>query len=109
MTDPIAPLFLHPLMSSSFDNNVPTRFPNLPPKAPGGDLLLAEERAKATFDVKELSKFMYTEEWLNKMYKVLDVLESEPAFDKSDRYFQSRKERIASSLWKDKRLVELVK
>ncbi|KAI8150134.1 acyl-CoA dehydrogenase/oxidase C-terminal [Fennellomyces sp. T-0311] len=93
----------------AFNNNVPTKFPNLPPKGPDGDLLLAAERAKATFDVKELSKFMYTEEWLKKMDKVLDVLESEPAFDKSGRYHHSRPEKIASSLWKDNRLIQLTK
>jgi acyl-CoA oxidase len=93
----------------SFDNNVPTKFPNLPPKGPSGELFLANERAKGTFDVNELSKFMYSEEWLQKMNKVLEVLESEPAFDKTNRYFMSRKDKIASSLWKDKRLVEVVK
>lgn len=94
---------------TSFNNNIPTKFPALGPAPPNGDLLLANERAKASFDVKEMSKFMYTEEYLNKMYKVLDVLESEPAFDKSNRYHESRPEKIASSLWKDKRLVELQK
>ncbi|KAI7855172.1 acyl-CoA dehydrogenase/oxidase [Circinella umbellata] len=91
------------------DNNAPIRFPNLPPKGPDGDLLLAAERAKATFDVKELSKIMYTEEYLHKMDKVLDVLENDPAFDKSDRYHYSRPEKMAASLWKDKRLIELTK
>lgn len=92
----------------SFDNNVATKFPKLAPKGPSGDLLLANERAKGTFDVNELAKFMYTEEWLQRMHKVLAVLESEPAFDKTDRYYLSRKDKIASSLWKDKRLIELV-
>ncbi|CDH48764.1 acyl-oxidase [Lichtheimia corymbifera JMRC:FSU:9682] len=94
---------------TSFNNNIPTKFPAVGPAAPNGDLLLANERAKASFDVKEMSKFMYTEEYLNKMYKVLEVLESEPAFDKSNRYHESRPEKIASSLWKDKRLVDLQK
>ncbi|KAI9495329.1 acyl-CoA dehydrogenase/oxidase C-terminal [Zychaea mexicana] len=93
----------------TFDNNTPTKFPNLPPKGPDGDLLLASERAKATFDVKELSKFMYTEQYLSKMDKIVDILENEPAFDKSDRFHHSRPEKIAASLWKDKRLIELTK
>lgn len=89
------------------DNNTPTRFPDLKPRGPGGDLLLAAERAKASFDVNELSKFMYTQEWLDKMNKVLAVIENEPAFDKSDRYHQSRKEKIQRGLEKDKRLFDL--
>ncbi|KAG2207649.1 hypothetical protein INT46_005060 [Mucor plumbeus] len=93
----------------TFDNNVPTKFPKLAPKGPSGELFLANERAKGTFDVNELAKFMYTEEWLQKMYKVLEVMESEPAFDKTNRYYLSRKDKISSSLWKDKRLIEVVK
>ncbi|KAI8343434.1 acyl-CoA dehydrogenase/oxidase C-terminal [Chlamydoabsidia padenii] len=94
---------------SSFDNNVPTKFPKLEPRGPAGELLLAQERAKASFDVNELSKFMYGEEWLAKMNKVLDVISNEPAFDKTGRYYESRKDRIANGFKKDKRLVELVK
>ncbi|KAG0171397.1 hypothetical protein DFQ28_001063 [Apophysomyces sp. BC1034] len=93
----------------SFNNNIPTTFPNVPPRGPSGDLLLAAERAKASFDVQKLSEFMYTRDWLDKMNKVLAVLESEPAFDKSDRYYQSREAKIAGGLRKDKRLVELLK
>lgn len=93
----------------TFDNNVPTKFPKLAPKGPSGELFLANERAKGTFDVNELAKFMYTEEWLQKMYKVLEVMESEPAFDKTNRYYLSREDKISSSLWKDKRLIEVVK
>ncbi|KAI8391735.1 acyl-CoA dehydrogenase/oxidase C-terminal [Radiomyces spectabilis] len=93
----------------SFDNNVPTKFPALAPKAPSGDLLLAHERAKAQFNVDELSKFMYTEEWLNKMHKVLKVLETEPAFDKTNRYYESRQQRVGSAYMKDKRLIELIR
>lgn len=94
---------------SSFDNNVPTKFPNLEPRGPAGELLLAQERAKATFDVNQLSKFMYGEEWLNKMDKVLNVVSNEPAFSKTGRYYESREDKIANGFKKDKRLVELVK
>ncbi|KAI9274257.1 acyl-CoA dehydrogenase/oxidase C-terminal [Sporodiniella umbellata] len=91
----------------SFDNNVPTKFPQLAPKEPSGELFLANERAKSTFDVNELSKFMYTEKWLQKMNRVLQVLESEPAFDKKGRYYQSREDKVNTSLWKDKRIIEV--
>lgn len=91
------------------DNNVATKFPKLAPKGPSGELLLANERAKGTFDVEELSKYMYSEEWLQKMSKVLQVLETEPAFDKTNRYYQTRKEKITTSLWKEKRLIEIAR
>ncbi|KAI8986401.1 acyl-CoA dehydrogenase/oxidase C-terminal [Pilobolus umbonatus] len=93
----------------ALDNNTPTKFPKLAPKGPSGELLLANERAKASFDVDKLSKFMYTESWLIKMNKVLEVLENEPAFDKTNRYYMSRKEKISTSLWKDRRLFEIVR
>ncbi|KAI8088712.1 acyl-CoA dehydrogenase/oxidase C-terminal [Halteromyces radiatus] len=93
----------------SFDNNIPTKFPKLEPRGPAGELLLASERAKASFDVKELSKFMYGEQWLAKMDKVLNVISNEPAFDKTGRYYESRQERVANGFKKDKRLIELVK
>lgn len=93
----------------SFNNNVPTKFPNLKPRGPGGEALLAAERAKTNFDVKALSKFMYTEEWLNKMNKVLEVIENEPAFDKADRYYLGRPEKITTGLDKDRRQIELTR
>ncbi|KAI8886274.1 acyl-CoA oxidase [Backusella circina FSU 941] len=93
----------------TFDNNVPTKFPKLSPKGPSGELLLASERAKASFDVQRLTRFMYTEEWLEKMNKVLKVMESEPAFDKSRRYFTGREEKIKIALKKDSRFLQVVK
>ncbi|KAG2236440.1 acyl-CoA dehydrogenase/oxidase C-terminal [Thamnidium elegans] len=93
----------------SFNNNVATKFPNLKPRGPGGEALLNAERAKTSFDIKELSKFMYTEEWLIKMNNVLQVISNEPAFDKSNRYYQSRTDKIATGLWKDKRMIELAR
>jgi acyl-CoA oxidase len=93
----------------TFQNNVSTKFPNLKPRGPGGATLLAAERAKTSFDVNSLSKFMYTEEWLNNMNKVLKVIENEPAFDKSTRYYQSRADKISTGLWKDRRMAELAR
>lgn len=93
----------------TFQNNVATKFPDLKPKGPGGEALLAAERAKTSFDVKSLSKFMYTEEWLDTMKNVLEVIENEPAFDKTTRYYQSRADKISTGLWKDRRMAELAK
>ncbi|ORX45296.1 acyl-CoA oxidase [Hesseltinella vesiculosa] len=93
----------------SFDNNVPTTFPKLEPRGPGGPFLLAQERAKATFDPKELTSFMYGDEWLAKLDKVLNVITNEPTFDKTDRYFESREKKIATSYQHDRRFFELSK
>ncbi|CAO3623101.1 unnamed protein product [Cunninghamella echinulata] len=93
----------------SFDNNIPTKFPDLEPRGPSGELLLAQERAQASFDVKQLSNFMYGEKWLNKMNNVLDIISKEPAFDKTGRYYESREEKVSNGFKKDKRLIELVK
>ena len=95
---------------TGFNNNVPTKFPkHLTPKGPDGPELLEAERAKASFNVKAVSKFMYGEEVLEKMQTVARVLESEPAFEKTQRYYQGRPERIAHAYEKDKRLIELTK
>jgi acyl-CoA oxidase len=93
----------------TFDNNVPTKFPNLKPGGPGGEALLEAERAKASFDVKALSNYMYTEEWLEQMNRVLQVVENDPAFDKSERYYRSRNQHVTAGLRKDKRMVELAR
>lgn len=93
----------------TFDNNVATKFPKIATRGPSTESLLASEREKGSFDVYELSKFMYTEEWLQKMNKVLQVLESDPAFDKTNRYYMTREEKITSTLWKEKRLFEIKK
>lgn len=94
---------------ATFNNNVPTKFPKLAPKGPSGDIVLAAERAKATFNPQELTKFMYGEEWLDRFSRVLEAIENEPAFDKSHRYYQSRNERVADAFKKDKRMVELAR
>ncbi|KAG2226088.1 hypothetical protein INT45_011705 [Circinella minor] len=94
-------------MTRTFDNNVPTKFPNLQPKAPNGTDLLQIERSKASFDVNTLSKFSYGEEFLNRKEKILRIIESDPAFEKSQRFFQSRHERMTHAYEKDKRTIEL--
>ncbi|KAF9108300.1 hypothetical protein BGX27_008404 [Mortierella sp. AM989] len=85
------------------------RFPNLPPSEPQGFDLLNQERAKNTFGVKELSIFLYGEEVLQRQDRLLALIENEPAFDKSDRYFQGRTERFDHALRKDFELIKLGK
>ncbi|KAI9259026.1 acyl-CoA dehydrogenase/oxidase C-terminal [Phascolomyces articulosus] len=94
-------------MVTSFNNNVPTKFPKLQPKAPNGPDLLQIERSKASFDVDALSKFTYGEEFLKRKDKILKILEAEPAFEKTQRFFQGRHERLMHAYEKDKRTIEL--
>ena len=94
-------------MGAEFNNNVPTKFPKLTVKAPRGSDHLNAERAKATFNIDAVSKFVFGEDYLNRVKKVLPVLESEPAFEKTQRYYQSRYQRIAHAYEKDKRMFEL--
>ncbi|KAF9931001.1 hypothetical protein FBU30_011006 [Linnemannia zychae] len=83
------------------------RFPSLPPSEPQGKDLLAQERAKTTFSVHEVSTFLYGELYLERQERLLSLIENEPAFDKSNRYFRGRKERFAAALRKDHALVKL--
>lgn len=83
------------------------RFPDLPPSEPQGCDLLAEERSKTTFSVHDLSNYIYGQEYLERQEKMLELIENEPAFDKSDRYFLGRTERFAGALRKDYALVKL--
>ncbi|KAF9999971.1 hypothetical protein BGZ65_004755 [Modicella reniformis] len=83
------------------------RFPDLPPSGPQGSELLAQERATTTFSVHELSNYVYGEEFLERQEKLLALIENEPAFDKSNRYFLGRTERFAGALRKEHALVKL--
>ncbi|KAG0313566.1 hypothetical protein BGZ99_008739 [Dissophora globulifera] len=83
------------------------RFPNLPPSEPQGSDLLAQERARTTFSVNDLSVYLYGEEYLERQEKFLALIENEPAFDKSNRYFLGRTERFAGALRKDHALVKM--
>ncbi|KAF9354797.1 hypothetical protein BGX34_010817 [Mortierella sp. NVP85] len=85
------------------------RFPNLPPSEPQGSDLLKEERATATFSPQELSVFLYGNAYLERQKRLLGLVENEPAFNKSKRYFLSRCDRFAAALRKDYTLVHLAK
>ena len=96
-------------MVAADSNNQPTRFPPLAPKSPSGADLLAAERNRSSFNVDAMTKFIYPEGWLNRMNKVLEVIEKDAAFDKTMRYYQSRYESMRQAYAKEKRLRELSK
>lgn len=89
----------------------PVRFPrHLKPIEPQGAQLLAQERAKASFDPHALATALYGEALLKKQDEILAILENDPVLgDKSHRYYVGRDVRFKRSLAAAKRMVELVK
>jgi acyl-CoA oxidase len=83
------------------------KFPNLPVPAPGGTEILERERAKATFDSDALATYIHGEEYLQRQAQLLQILENEPLFDKSNVYFQGREEKFRNSMAKAKRMIQV--
>jgi len=83
-------------------------FPNLPLPSPNGSEILVRERSKATFDVDELAQYIYGEEYLKKQEEILEILQKEPLFDKSNVYYQGRDEKFRASMAKAKRMIQVL-
>jgi acyl-CoA oxidase len=79
----------------------------LKPSGPQGSELLEQERAKSNLNVDQLADFMFTRETLDRRNKILNILQNEPVFDKSQNYFKGRNTRIETSLARGKRLHQL--
>ena len=79
----------------------------LKPAGPQGSELLAQERAQSTVDVDKLAELLKTKEVLQRQEKMLQILEKEKVFDKSQNNSLGRVERIQRSLAKGKRLQQL--
>lgn len=106
--DIIYPSFSALLHSNTSRMAAPTaKFPALRPADPQGSDLLAAERARASFSINDLGVYMYGEEWIDRLNRILEILENDPAMDKSKRYYSGRDERFQSALWSAKRMVEL--
>jgi acyl-CoA oxidase len=84
------------------------KFPkHLIPAGPQGSELLARERRSATFNPQHLTQFMYGQERLERQERLLKIIENDPAFSKTHRYYSSREERLKHAFGKEKRFVEL--
>ncbi|KAF9585905.1 hypothetical protein BGW38_000137 [Lunasporangiospora selenospora] len=69
---------------------------------------IAAERARCTFDPAQLTPLFYGDEEKLKRFKQIETLiDNDPIFDRSDRYFLGRTERFQRSLPMVKRYVEL--
>jgi acyl-CoA oxidase len=83
------------------------KFPSLPVPSPNGTEILHRERAKATFDSEELARHIHGDEYLERQERLLEVLENEPLFDKSNVYYQGRDVKFRESMAKAKRMVQV--
>lgn len=79
----------------------------LKPAGPQGDELLAQERAQSNVNVEKLSEFIHTKQTLVRQKKMLEILQPEKVFDKSQNHSLGRVERLQRSLAKAKRLQQL--
>ena len=79
----------------------------LSPSAPQGSELLAKERARSNLSVEQLSEFLHTKDVLRRQDKILKILKSEKAFEKSQNYFSGREARFITALARAKRLQQL--
>jgi len=79
----------------------------LKPAGPQGSELIQEERAKSNLNIDQLATFMFTDEVLQRQQKILEILQADPVFDKSQNYFRGRDARIEAALARAKRLAQL--
>ena len=80
---------------------------NLKPSGPQGSELLEKERAQSNIPVGRLSEFLFTRDVLDRQDKILRILITEKAFDKSQNYFDGREDRFVTALARAKRLQQL--
>lgn len=80
---------------------------DLKPAPPQGTELITAERETSKLSVDKLSRFLFTEEVMDRQARVLKILESEEVFDKSRNYFDGRVDRFKTALARAKRLRQL--
>jgi acyl-CoA oxidase len=79
----------------------------LKPSSPQGNELLTAEREKSQISVEKLSNFLFTKAVLDRKQRILEILQAEKAFDKSQNYFDGRVDRFKTALARAKRLRQL--
>lgn len=80
---------------------------DLKPAPPQGTELLSAERDKSKISVEQLSNFLFTKEVLERQDRVLEILQKEKVFDKSQNYFDGRVDKFKTALARAKRLRQL--
>ena len=61
----------------------------LKPSGPQGSELLQQERDKSNLNIDQLAEFLFTKKDLERQQRILDILESEPVFNKSQNYVRT--------------------
>ncbi|KIW74762.1 hypothetical protein Z517_11532 [Fonsecaea pedrosoi CBS 271.37] len=79
----------------------------LTPSEPQGSSSLAGERAKSTIDTDQIARFFYPEGYLERQERLLQILEADPAFEKTSNYYDGRTERWKKALVRAKRIAAL--
>ncbi len=80
---------------------------NLKPSAPQGTDLIKAEREKSNISVDKLSTFLFTKDVLDRQERILNILQAEKVFDKSQNYFDGRVDKFKTALARAKRLRQL--
>jgi len=88
-------------------NPTPDWVRQLQPSGPQGSELLSQERAQSKVNVDSLARFIFTDEGLARKRRILNILEADKIFDKSQNYFASRVDRFQTALARSKRLRQL--
>lgn len=79
----------------------------LQPSGPQGSELLQHEREQSNVSVAKLAELLHTRESLDRQKRILDIVQPEQVFDKSQNHTMGRVERLKRSLGKAKRLQQL--
>lgn len=88
-------------------STIPQWVKNLKPAGPQGTELLQQERNKSSVDVEQLSNFLFTKDGLARKQRVLEILQNDKVFDKSQNYFAGRVDRFETALARAKKLRQL--
>ena len=80
---------------------------DLKPSPPQGGDLIHAERDKSKVSVERLSNFLFTKEVLERQERILNILQAEKVFDKSQNYFDGRVDKFKTALARAKRLRQL--
>lgn len=68
---------------------------------------MAMERAQSKIPVDQLTQFLFTKEGVERKKRILQIMQSEPVFDKSQNYFAGRVDRFRTALAREKRKRQL--
>lgn len=82
---------------------------HLKPTGTPGSKLLHIERSHASFDSKSMSFYLFGTTYLERLNKILSIIQHEEAFDKKRLNYQGRDARFRHALRKEKRLVQIAK